>query len=65
MWRLSHFGQIYECTGTIGQALQAIPDVASSVGNQTPFIGAQQSDLNGMPGPNQMVTFRPKMSGKA
>ena len=65
MWNLTHFGNKYQCTGTINDALQAIPDVQVAVDNQVPYVNGVAAEHGTVPATGTNVTFRPRASGKA
>ena len=65
MWRLSHFGNDYNCNGAIRDALAVLTDVQTAVGNHIPYVNNQQADIGHVPPEGATVTFRPRMSGKA
>lgn len=65
MWELHHFGGQFECTGTIHQALQSYSDIRAQVSEHQPYINNRAVDVNQTPPTGAIVTFRPRMSGKA
>lgn len=65
MWELHHFGGQFECTGTIHNALQSYQDIKAQVGDHQPYIGTRAANMNDTPSPGSVVSFRPRMSGKA
>lgn len=65
MWEMTHFGETYDCNGSIGNAIASIPSVANAVGNQVPYVNGVQAGLDTVPPTGAKVSFRPRMSGKA